>query len=221
MNKKLKIVIADDHPYVVQAFKSTITMDHNLTVVATAPDGQQVLEVVAKYQPDVVFMDIRMPRMNGIEATRYLSNTKSGAKVICVTGFDDEDDLMNMLKAGAKGIILKTSEPSEILRAVEKVMNGEEYFCRDGMMVMIKRFMKNAPSVRKAEFDGYSSKEMEIIKLIGKQKTSKEISEELFLGEHTINYYRQRIMEKMNVKTSIGIVLYALKNNMMSLNELF
>jgi DNA-binding NarL/FixJ family response regulator len=222
MNRIIKIIIVDDHPLVLQGLKSTLSNFDHLLVVATASNGQQALELVDRYAPDIVLMDIRMPKLNGIQTTKQLLATKRNVKVVCITGFDDESDLLEMLRAGAKGFILKTSDTDEILRALEKVIAGDEYYCKDAITIMIKRFLKNTPYAPKVmKFEGYSDKELSVIRLIAKQRTSKEISDELFLGEKTINYYRQRIMEKMQVKTSIGMVLYALKNNMININEIF
>ena len=222
MNNSIKVLIADDHPYIIKAISTTLSDSQKIIIVGTASNGNQAVEMATRLSPDIIIMDIRMPNLNGIEATKILINNDQNFKVICLTACDDENGLFDMLKAGARGFILKTSDTSEILRAVDKVLIGEEYYCKDAIDLMIKRFIKNTPVIPKLlRFDGYSPKELEIIKLICKQKTSREISEDLFLGEKTINYYRQRIMEKMQVKTSIGIVIYAIKNNMVNINELF
>lgn len=222
MNNLIKVLIADDHPYIIQAISTILSDYQHIKIVGAASNGNQTVEMATRLFPDIIIMDIRMPNLSGIEATKILINKDQNFKIICLTAFDDENGLVDMLKAGAKGFILKTSDTSEILRAINKVLTGEEYYCKDAIDVMIKRFIKNTPLIpRLLRFEGFSPKELEIIKLICKQKTSREISEELFLGEKTINYYRQRIMEKMKVKTSIGIVVYAIKNNMVNINDLF
>jgi DNA-binding NarL/FixJ family response regulator len=220
--KPVKIMIADDHPFVIKSFSMIFAQISHVDIVGTARDGDDLLSSVDSANPDAIFMDIRMPRLNGIQTLKKLSERGSRAKVICITGFDDEHDLIEMLKAGAKGFILKTSDTQEAVRALDKVLAGEEYYCKDAINIMIKRFIRNTPYMESSlKFEGFSKKELEVVKLICKQKTSKEISDELFLGEKTVNYYRQRIIEKMKVRSSIGIVVYAIKNNMVNISELY
>jgi len=222
MKTVTRIIIADDHPLIAKALQAQLESRPEVSVVGVAKTGNEAIALVKALNPDVVLMDIRMPQLNGIEATKNIVENYPHIKIISITGYSEEEPLYDMLKAGAKGFILKTSEANEILRALEKVMLGEEYYCKEVITVMVKRLLKANPDARKSlRFDGFSDKDVQIIRLVCQQKTAKEIAGLVNLGEKTVEYYRHKIMKEMGVNNNIGMVLYALKHNMVDINEIF
>jgi len=141
--------------------------------------------------------------------------------VIALSRFDKENDIMDMLKAGSKGLLLKSGDMDELSQALEKVWNGEEYYSRKAVEVIIQRFARGNPDVKSLlKVPGFSERELEIIKLICQQKTAKEIAQILFVSEKTVDFHRQKIIEKMNVKNITGLVVYAIKKGLVNMNEL-
>lgn len=214
-------MIVDDHPLLHQGIVATLAPYDHISVVGSALNGEEFLSSVEKLNPDVVLMDMRMPKLSGIETVKRLLQVCPDARVICLTGYEDEIDLMEMLRVGAKGFMLKSSEPTELISAIEKVTAGELFYCKNAVNIMIRSFLKDTPSLEEAiAYQDFTKKEVEIIKLICLQKTSKEISDQVFLGQKTIEYYRQRILEKMHVRNTAGIVIFAIKNHIVNINYL-
>lgn len=219
MTSPIRLVIADDHEIFRDGLALMLSRQKNMSLAGQAADGGELLAMVRETQPDVVLADIKMPHMDGIEATKVLLQEFPDLKIIALSMFSEENLIVEMLEAGAKGYLLKNADKQEILDAIASVMQNQEYYCRDTSVTLASMIVKSNFN-RKKEVVEFSDREMEIIKLICKQFTAQEMGESLFLSRRTVEGYRTRILEKMNVKNTAGVVIYALKNKLISEKEL-
>jgi two-component system response regulator NreC len=217
----IRLMIADDHEIFRDGLALMLSRQKNMLLSRQASDGRELLEAVREDPPDVVLMDIKMPHMDGIEATKVLQKDFPDLKIIALSMFSEENLIVEMLEAGAKGYLLKNADKQEILDAIESVMDNRVYYCRETSATLADMIVKsNFNPYRKKELVEFSDRELEIIRLICKQFTAQEMGESLFLSRRTIEGYRTRILEKMSVKNTAGVVIYALKNRLISEKEL-
>ncbi len=211
--KPIKVVIADDHEIFRDGLKLMIERQDHIILAGEAENGKQLISLVEKTNPDLILTDIKMPFMDGIEVTRYISEHYPAIGVIALTMFDEEQLVIEMLDAGAMGYLLKNSDKQEILEAIEAVYRNDHYYCNRttgnlARMIARSNFNKE-PKIQKPAF---SKREIEIIKLICQEYTNKQIGEKLFISVRTVEGYRMKILEKMNAKNTVGIVIAALKS---------
>jgi DNA-binding NarL/FixJ family response regulator len=183
--------------------------------VGEAENGKELLEVAAKYQPDVVITDIKMPVMDGIEVCKNIKRKFPDMMVIALSMFNDDNLIVDMLEAGARGYLLKNTNKSELLQAVKAVYGGSTYYCMatSGKLAKMIAESKFNP-YRNHPVQKFTSREMEIIKLICEQQTNKEIATALNLSIRTVESHREKIQEKADAKNSIGIAIYAIRHNL-------
>jgi DNA-binding NarL/FixJ family response regulator len=217
----ITIVIVDDHPFFRLGIKEYLSQYQNYKVVGEVGTGAEAIELAESLNPHIMIMDVDMPGTNGIDATNIILKNNPDVKIIALSRFEKENDIMDMLKAGSKGLLLKSGDAEELLHAIEKVLKDEEFYSRKAVEVIIHRFARGNPDVKSLlRIPGFSDREMEIIKLICQQKTAKEIGQILFVSEKTVDFHRQKIIEKMNVKNIIGLVVFAIKKGLVSIDEL-
>lgn len=211
---KIRIVLADDHEIFRDGFNVMLKKQKEIELTGEAENGLDLIELVGKVQPDVILTDIKMPRMDGIEATRILSQKFPHINIIALSMFDDEHLIIDMLEAGAKGYLLKNAHKYEILEAVKAVYYQETYYCHHTTHKLAEMIAKSRfnPYKQKKKIE-FTNKEKEVIHLICRQFSNKEMANELKLSTRTIEGYREKIMEKMNARNTAGIVVYAIKNN--------
>jgi DNA-binding NarL/FixJ family response regulator len=188
--------------------------------VAEAGNGRELIEMVRLHSPHVVITDIKMPIMDGIEAARAISKQWPDIGIIGLSMFDEEDLIIDMLDAGAKGYLVKNADKAEVIEAIQTVYMQQNFYCRQTsskMAHIIGRKFKGEDTKVKFEFN---EKELEIIKLICEEMTNKEISDLVFLSVRTVEGYRQKILDKMNVKNSVGLVVYAIQHGLYSPAEI-
>lgn len=209
----IRIVIADDHEIFRDGFHVMLKKQTDIELVGEAADGNELIEITGALKPDIVLTDIKMPILNGIEATRIIKKKYPAIGIIALSMFDDDNLIIDMLESGAKGYLLKNTSKSDIIDAIKMVYNGEFYYCRSTSQKLIELMAQsNFNPYKEIPKPEFSMKELEIIVLICQQATTKEIASKLFLSIRTIEGYREKIQEKMNVKNAAGIVVYAIKN---------
>jgi len=208
----IKVAIADDHEIFRDGLKLMLQSAADIEIIGEASNGKDLLKLVKEHKPDVVITDIKMPLMDGVEVTRQMQAKHKGTNVIALSMFDDEELILEMIEAGAIGYLLKNSDKSEVIDAVHSAFNGNSYYCKftSAKLAKLIAFTKttNQKKQREAEF---TDKEKEIIRLICEEYTNKEIGEKLFISGRTVEGYRMKILEKMHVKNSVGIVIEAIK----------
>ena len=217
----IEILIVDDHPIFRLGLKEFLSHKQHYKVVGEAGTGDEAIELAKNLNPNIIIMDTDLPKTNGIDATTQILKQNSAVKVIALSHFDNDSEVMEMLKAGSKGLIFKSGDMDEVIHAIEKVSGNEEFYSKEAVEVIINRFAKGNPEVKTLlKIPGFSDREMDIIKLVCLQKTAKEIGNLLFISEKTVDFHRQKIIEKMSVKNIIGLVLYAIKNGLVNINDL-
>lgn len=211
----IKIIIADDHELFREGFKAMIRHMPEARVIGEAENGEMLLTLTEKLQPDLVFMDIAMPKINGIEATKKITAQSPHIRVIALSMFDDENSIVDMLEAGAKGYLVKNAHKTEIMQAIKTVYAGNNYFCklttsRLAQLIANNRYHPHRKML-KTEF---TTRELEIIALVARGLSSKEIAATVNLTPRTVESYREKIMQKMEVNNTAELIIYAIKHRL-------
>lgn len=221
MNPSITLLIADDHEIFRDGLSLMLSKQNDIKLVAQAEDGRELVELTEKYRPDVILTDIKMPRMDGIEATRILVQKFPDLKIIALSMFDEENLIVEMLESGAKGYLLKNADKHEILEAITSVYEDKAFYCKATSARLASMIVKSKFNpYKKQEPVVFNDREKDIIKLICQQFTAQEIGEKLFLSKRTVEGYRIKILEKMNVKNTAGMVVFALKHNFIKESEI-
>jgi DNA-binding NarL/FixJ family response regulator len=210
--KGIQLLMADDHEIFRDGFKLMLTKYPDIVLAGEAENGRELLELTQKLQPDVIITDIKMPIMDGIEAAKKICELFPDIGIIGLSMFDEDDQIVDMLEAGAKGYLIKNAGKEQITEAIRTVYQGDPYYCKTTshkLTSMIARSRFNP--YKKAARVEFSEREVEIIDLICRECTNKEISDKLFISVRTVEGHRLKILEKMNVKNTVGLVVYAIK----------
>ncbi len=202
-----KILLADDHVLVRQGFKMILSAQPDLQIVGEAGNGREVLELAEKLQPDLVVMDVTMPELNGIEATRRLSDVAPRARVLALSMHKDAVYVREILRAGARGYLLKDSADADLIAAVRSIAKGEAWLSpavSDAVLTDYRRHVTDP-------LDLLTSREREVLQMIAEGKTNKEIATSLNLSVYTVEAHRGRVMEKLNLHSTGELVRFALR----------
>ena len=208
----INIILADDHEIFRDGFRVMINKIPSITLIGEASNGEELVRLSKMLNPDVVITDIKMPLMDGIEATRKLKNLIPSVGVIAFSMFNEDNLIVDMLEAGAKGYLLKNAHKDEIVAAVSAVFKDETFYCKSTSSRLAQMIASSSFNPYKNIKSDLSEKEIMIIKLICEQYVNKEIADKLQLSKRTIEGYRERILEKIKAKNTAGIVVYAIKN---------
>jgi DNA-binding NarL/FixJ family response regulator len=208
----IKVVLADDHEIFRDGLKLMLSKFSTVTIAGDASNGRELVQLVDAVKPDIVMTDIKMPLMDGVEATKYITQRHPGIGVIALSMFDEISLIVEMLEAGASGYLVKDCDKTEIKEAIERVYQKEQYYCRHTGNKLMQVMARNAKKQgNKNTAPSLSDKEKEIIELICQQYTTKEIGEKLFMSPRTVEGYRLKILEKLEAKNTVGIVIAAIK----------
>lgn len=218
LKSPINIIIADDHEIFRDGLQLMLRKDPGINILAEASNGDELVKAVFQYKPDVVLTDIIMPSMDGIEATKNIVKQFPEISIIALSMFDQESLIIDMLEAGAIGYLLKNADKQEIMEAIQAVNMHKPYYCKSTSTKLAKLISKSKFK-RSGKKVGFSEKEKEVILFICNQFTNKEIGDKMFLSKRTVDGYRAKIMEKMEVKTTAGIVIYAIRLGLFKLDE--
>ena len=209
----LRLVIADDQAVIRAGLRMIIDNEPDMTVVGEAGTGSEATEVAARSHPDVILMDIRMPDLDGIEATRRLTETdQNGPAVLVLTTFDDDENVFESLKAGAAGFLLKDAEPETLLGAIRSVAAGEALVDPSVTRRLIDRWvdLEDAnPAPRDASTMGLTDRETEVLVLLARGLSNRDIAERLFLSQATIKTHVSSLLGKLGVQSRVQAVILA------------
>jgi DNA-binding NarL/FixJ family response regulator len=214
---KIKVLLADDHVMMRGGLRMVLEQNAELAVVGEAEDGREAVRLAKKLSPDVVVMDIAMPDMNGIEATRQIVADHPGSKVIALSMHSDRHFVSEMLKAGATAYLLKQCAVDELIAAIKTVLKNQTYLspCISG--VVVDHFVRNSSKSEPSVFSHLTDREREVLQLMAEGKTSKEIAFQLHLSIKTIETHRMKVMEKLNIHTVAELTKYAIREGLTSL----
>ena len=207
----IKILVVDDHNIVSDGLRSLIEDTYGMECVGTAPNGKMALEVVKSLPVDVVLMDIDMPIMNGIEATRAVKRDHPLVKVISLTMHKERGMVQRLMECGADGYMLKNSDRDELITAIRKVASGQKYFSSDVAMSLLQ---KTDTTVLPGEgtLADITEREAEIIRMLAQGLSSKEIGDKLFISNRTVDTHRTNIMQKLGLHNVAGLIRWAFNN---------
>jgi DNA-binding NarL/FixJ family response regulator len=208
----INLAIADDHKIFREGLKATLEDCTDLNLIFEAGNGIELVKQLAVQSPDVVLMDIKMPEMDGMQATAFIHENFSHVKVLALSMYNEDKYILNMMKAGASGYLLKNAEPQEIVDAIFTVYKKGFYFNEHLSITLIKQLMEKSTSNFKGkEETELNEREIEVLKLICQEKQNTEIADKLFLSVRTVEGYRTKLFEKTGSKNIVGLVIYAIK----------
>ncbi len=213
----IKVLIADDHQLFREGLVNLISSAPDIEVIGEAKDGKEAVEKTKSLQPGVVLLDIGMPRMNGIEATRIIKKQIPQVKVIAVSMHSDRQFVKGILEAGADGYLLKNCTYRQLIDAIESVVDGKKYLSEDITEMVIQGYLDPADEAA-ANQPELSERELEILKLYAEGKSTREISEKLFISVKTVGTHKQHIFEKLDLKSNADMVKYAIKEGLIQLS---
>lgn len=216
MMMETKVLLVDDHAILREGLRMVLEAQPQITVVGEADDGRQAVELAEKLHPNVIVMDIAMPNLNGLEATRQIKRRWPEIRVVILTMHENQQYLTQIVKAGATGAVLKRSAGTELLTAVKAAARGQSYFSPSiaSMMLEDYRVRLNGDGVDDPEI--LTEREREVLQLVAEGKTNPEIADALFLSIKTVQTHRGHIMEKLGVHDRTDLVKYAIRTGMVT-----
>jgi two-component system response regulator NreC len=210
---KIRVIIADDHDVYRDGLRMLLSRDPLIDIVGEAANGEVLLAMVASLRTDIVLTDLRMPVMDGVEAICEIGLSFPSVRSIALSTFDSEHLIVDALEAGALGYVIKNAQKGEIIEAVKTVNSGSPYYCESTSKQLVRMISQSRFNPYKEKQRAmFSDKEQQIIQLICEERTNRVIGETLYMSTRTVEGLRGKILEKMNVKTSAGIAIYAIKN---------
>jgi DNA-binding NarL/FixJ family response regulator len=213
--KKIRLVIADDHPIVRDGLKKLLALEDDLEVVGEAGDGREVLERVQELEPDVLLLDLRMPNLDGLSALQALQQSNRNTKVIVLTASEDKNEFVQAMKLGCSGIVLKQTAPDLIVKSIRKVNAGEIWLDSHTTAAVMRQFsspldIAAAGQSKSRERSPLSQREREIVALVAQGYKNKEMAEKMFISEQTVKNHLHNIFDKLGVSDRLELALYAI-----------
>jgi two-component system, NarL family, response regulator NreC len=217
MGQRFKVVLVEDHTILRDGLRSLLESHAEFEIVGEASDGREAVRVVEKSQPDLVLMDLSMPRMDGIEAIREIKKQGLKTKVLVLTVHKTEEYIIAALEAGADGYLLKDATHTELINAVQIILNGRRYLCPGISEKIIEGYLEGR-KINKTQsvWETLTPREREILKLIGEGFRNKEIAEHLYISVKTVEKHRSNLMEKLQLHNSAALTAYALKKGLIT-----
>ncbi|MDD2709579.1 MAG: response regulator transcription factor [Verrucomicrobiae bacterium] len=214
---KTKIILVDDHKVVLEGLHALLEQQHDMTVVAEADDSRIAVQKAKELQPNIVLMDVAMPGLNGIEATRQITSENRQVKVIVLSMLADRRTVAKAFGAGAMGYVLKECASRDIIQAIRTVMGGHVYMSSQVAGIVVEDYVQNMPRLNPSALPILSAREQEILQLLAEGQSSKETASTLHLSVKTVDAHRKKIMDKLAVNSVAELVKYAIREGLTSL----
>ncbi len=217
----IRVMICDDHALFRRGLIMVLETEEGIEVVAEAEDGEEAIAKVEDIAPDVVLMDIRMPRVSGIEATKAIAERVPGAKILMLTVSDEEEDLYDAIKAGATGYLLKEISIDEVATAIRAVVGGQSLISPSMASKLLTEFTsltKKADERQTVPTPRLTDRELEVLKLVAEGMSNREIAGELFISENTVKNHVRNILEKLHLHSRMEAVVYAVREKLLDLH---
>lgn len=214
----IKVLLADDHPIVREGLRAYLTTQKSLSIVGEAANGMDVLEKTKSLSPNIILMDIAMPGLNGIETTRHLNSSGAGVKVLILSVHDEREYLLESFRAGARGYLLKDSAPSDVIRAIEAVHDGDPFYTVGTARLVLEDVQGAITGRESPKREDLTSREKEILSMACEGLRSIEIAQRLSISIRTIDAHRRNIKRKLGVHTMAGLTRYALKAGLIKIH---
>jgi len=213
---KIKILLVDDHAIMRDGIKALLSIHDDIEIVGEASEGKEAIEMAQELAPDIVEMDIGMPGMDGLEATRRLTKRNPRIKVIVLTQHDNKEYIFSTIKAGAAGYVPKKALGSELVSAIRTVCRGDSFLYPSAAKALIEDYRQQAEEGD--PYDSLTGREREILKLIAEGHTSREIADALFISLKTVHGHRTNIMEKLDLHNRTELIKYAMRKGLVSID---
>jgi DNA-binding NarL/FixJ family response regulator len=217
MKKNFRIVIAEDHTILREGLRALLSSETRFEVVGEAEDGRMAIQVVEKLQPDLVLMDLSMPRMNGLEAIREIKKRSPEAKIIALTVHKTEEYILTTLQAGADGYVLKDATHSELVMAIEHVLIGKRYLSPGISEKVIEGYLEGRKTLKTTSaWDSLTQREREVLKLIAEGFKNKEVADFLFISLKTVEKHRANLMKKLHLHNAAELTAFAMEKGLIN-----
>lgn len=217
MSQSIRILIADDHAVVREGLRALLDTEPGMELLAEAADGQQAIELAAQTRPDVILLDMMMPRKTGLEAISEIKQADPAARILILTSFADDEQVFPAIKAGALGYLLKDSSPEQLLQAIRDVARGEASLHPTIARKLIREL--NQPPKLPPAADPLTEREVEVVKLVAQGLTNQEIAHTLVISERTVRTHVSNILEKLHLANRTQAALYALRTGLTQLDD--
>jgi two-component system, NarL family, response regulator NreC len=215
---KIKVLVVDDHTLVRQGIRSLLALADDIEIVGEAADGREAVEKVGQLAPDVVLMDLAMPNMGGLEATRRIRRQFPATKVLVVTQYDDSEYVIPVIEAGARGFITKTASPMELASGIQAVHRGDSFLSPSAATALVEECqLKPNAEGEKSSYQLLTDRERETLKLIAEGHTAREIAEMLVVSPKTVEWYKTNLMNKLNLHSKADLIKYAIRKRLITL----
>jgi NarL family two-component system response regulator LiaR len=217
LRNTIRVLVADDHAIVRKGICALLATEPGIEVVGEAHDGNDAIAAAQRLQPDVVLMDLVMPGVDGLEATRRLACCQPQARILVLTSFAGDDKIFPAIKAGALGYLLKDSGPEELVHAIQQVHRGESSLHPTVARRLLREL--SSPSERGPESDGLTEREVEVLQLVAQGQSNRQVADLLTISEATVRTHVSNILSKLNLCSRTQAALYALREGLVSLND--
>ncbi len=215
---KIRVILAEDHTIVRQGLRSLLEQSDDIEVIAEAEDGREAVNKTEQLKPDIVLMDISMPILNGIEATRQIKKKFPDIKVLILTMHTTEEYISQILHAGASGYLVKKSAHHELLSAIKAIQKGNSYLSPLVSKKVVDQYLqKTQDDIKQDRYEKLTTREREVIQLIAEGKANKEIAERLYLSVKTVETHKAHLMEKLNLHTTTDLIKYAIQKGIINI----
>lgn len=209
-----RVVLADDHHVVREGLRALLEAEPDITVVGEAADGLTTAHLVERLKPDVLVVDVMMPALNGLEVTRQVVRQSPDTRVIVLSMYSDESYVMEALKNGAAGYVLKSSTRSDLVQAIREVMAGQRYLSAPLSARAVEAYVERAKATQLGAYDTLTSREREVLQLAAEGHTSAEIASRLSISPRTVETHRAAVMRKLGLRTQADLIRYALRRGL-------
>lgn len=217
MGQKYRIVIAEDHTILREGLQSLLLSSPEFEVVGEARDGQEAIQCVVKYKPDLILTDLSMPRMDGMEAIREIKKQSPKTKILVLTVHKAEEYILNTFKAGAEGYLLKDSTHSELMIAIKNILSGKRYISPGISDKVLEGYLEERKTLKvRTSWETLTHREREILKLIAEGYRNKEIAEDLCISVKTVEKHRANLMEKLDLHSIQALTTFAIEKGLVS-----
>lgn len=214
--KEIRLVLADDHAVVRSGTRELLEQEPDLKIVGEASNGEEAVRLAQELHPDVLVMDVRMPKMSGVEATRRIKSERPDIRVLVLTAHDDDEYVFALLQAGANGYLLKTAEIDELVRAIRTVASGQSALAPEVTGKVVAQFasgksMPEAMTNTQEDYNGLTERELGILELVSKGLSNKQIGSELYISDRTVQAHLSNIFSKLGVNSRTEAVMFAVR----------
>ena len=215
MLKKKRVVLAEDHKILREGLRSLLNTSDELEVVGEAEDGMDAIRTISEKNPDIVLLDLNMPKMDGIAVIKEIKREFPETKILALTMHKNEEYILEVFKSGGDGYCLKSSGHEELVMAIRAVLSGKQYLSPEISDLVLQGYLESRKTIReRSSFEGLTQREKEVLKLVGEGYQNKEIADYLCISPKTVEKHRANIMQKLDLHTASALTAYAIEKGL-------